>query len=96
MGKGGRNKWMDELVEEKLDYLRKTIDGIAKATEELEVKRGITQRPTYVMLENLNAATTYLEHILTSLRMQVEEVDRYAGIEATKEEEKKKEDTMFR
>ena len=87
---------MDELVEEKLNYLRKTIEGIEKATKELEEKRGITQRPTYVMLENLNTATTYLENILSSLRMQVESVERYTGVETVKEEEIKREDRMFR
>jgi len=87
---------MDELVEEKLNYLRKTIEWIEKATKELEEKRGITQRPTYVMLDNLNTATTYLENILSSLRMQVESVGRYAGVEAAKEEEIKRDDSMFR
>ena len=86
---------MDELVVEKLNYLKKTIEWIEKTTKELEEKRGVTQRPTYVMLENLNAATTYLENILTSLRLQVEEVDRYGG-KKEEEEEKRREDTMFR
>ncbi len=89
---------MDELVEEKLKYLRKTIDGIEKEAKKLEKTR--YTRPTYLMLENLNSATTYLENILISLRMQVEGVERYAEAEAAKEEKKKKEkereDTMFR
>jgi len=86
---------MDELVEEKLNYLRKTIAGIEKTTKELEEKRGVTQRPTYVMLENLNVATTHLESILTSLRIQIERVERYADVEAAREEERKSVDSMF-
>jgi hypothetical protein len=85
---------MDELVEEKLKYLKKTINGIEKEVKKLEETR--YTRPTYLMLENLNSATTYLENILTSLRMQVERAEGYADAKVTKEEERKREDTMFR
>ena len=57
---------MDELVEEKLKSLRKTIELVEKEAKKLEESR--YTRPTYVMIESLNSATTYLENILTSLR----------------------------